>query len=224
MYLILTLIVFFSLRYLLKNIAHPLANPLLWSIIFLILSLSFTALDFQAYSIANSGLVWLLEPAVVALAIPLFNQFQQIKKHLVSLLLCCFGGVFIALASGTSIAFLMTDDKTLLLTLLAKSITSPIAMEISHTIGGLAPLTAGVVISVGLFGAVVGVGVFKIARITNPQAQGLAMGCASHTIGTASILNQGEVQGAFSSIGLVLCGIFTAILAPLFAWFIINIL
>lgn len=223
-YLSMTVVVFFILRYIFQYFSHPLANPLLWSILFIISIFGLTTLDLQAYTKANASLVWLLEPAVVAFAIPLFNQLQQLKQHLTSILVCCLSSVFIAMLSGTLIALLMTNDKTLLLSLLPKSVTTPIAMEISQPLGGLAPLTAGIVIIVGLFGAIIGVSLLKLFRITNPQAQGLAMGSAAHTIGTATILNEGETQGAFSSIALVLCGIFTAILSPLFAWFINNCL
>ena len=223
-YVLMTLTVFFLLRYIFKSLSHPFANPLLWSIVFFIGLFSLTTLDLQAYSTANANLVWLLEPAVVAFAIPLFNQLQQLKQHLTSILLCCLSSVFIAMLSGTLIARLMTTDKTLLLSILPKSVTTPIAMEISQPLGGLAPLTAGIVIIVGLFGAIVGVSLLKLFKITDPQAQGLAMGCAAHTVGTATIIKEGETQGAFSSIALVLCGIFTAILAPLFAWFINHVL
>jgi len=224
MYFAMTIVVFFTLRHLLSSISNPFANPLLWSIIFIITLLSLTSLDIETYHHANQSLLWLLEPAVVALAIPLFNQIQQLKTHLLSIMLCCFLGVIIAMALGTLIAFVMTNDTQLLLSLLAKSVTSPIAMEISAQINGLVSLTAGVVITVGLSGAVLGQYFLTLFKISNPQAQGLAIGASAHAIGTASAMNMGQIQGAFSTIALVICGIFTAVLSPLFAWLIVTFL
>jgi len=224
MYFAMTIVVFFTLRHLLSSISSPFANPLLWSIVFIIALLSLTSLDAETYQHANQNLLWLLEPAVVALAIPLFSQIQQLKIHLFSIILCCFLGVVIAMTSGTLIAFAMVDDTQLLLSLLAKSVTSPIAMEISDQINGLVALTAGVVIIVGLSGAVIGQYFLTLFKISNQQAQGLAMGASAHAIGTASAMNMGQVQGAFSTIALVICGIFTAVLSPLFAWLIVTFL
>jgi len=217
-YILLTVALFLILRRLLNPFSHPLANPLLWSVVFLIVLFSLSSLSFELYSASTKPLSWLLEPAVVALAIPLFSQFQQLKKHLKAILICCFGGVVVALTSGTLIAALFTNDKQILLSLLPKSVTTPIAIDISLQTGGLSALTAGVVIIVGITGAMVGMKLLEIFNITNSQAQGLALGSSAHAVGTATALNVGETQGAFSSIALVLCAIITALLAPLFAW------
>ena len=222
-YLAMTIFIFFLLRRLLGRFAHPLANPLLWSITFFITLFSLSTLDFHDYVKANQYLLWLLEPAVVALAVPLFTQFQQIKKHLKTVLICCLGGVLVALLSGSLIAIFLGGQSQLLLSLLSKSITTPIAIEVSQQIGGIAALTAGIVIIVGVFGAMIGMKLLIIFKVTNEQAQGLAMGCSAHAVGTARSFEAGEVQGAFSSVALVLCAIFTAILAPLFAWLITMI-
>jgi len=217
-YILLTVALFLILRRLLNPFSHPLANPLLWSVVFLIVLFSLSSLSFELYSASTKPLSWLLEPAVVALAIPLFSQFQQLKKHLKAILICCFSGVVVALTSGTLIAALFTNDKQILLSLLPKSVTTPIAIDISLQTGGLSALTAGVVIIVGITGAMVGMKLLEIFNITNSQAQGLALGSSAHAVGTATALNVGETQGAFSSIALVLCAIITALLAPLFAW------
>lgn len=223
LYSLLTIVVFLFLKRLLVRFSHPIANPLLWSILLLIPVFLFTPLDAKAYQTANNWLIKLLEPAVVALAIPLFVQLQHVKKQLLPIVLCCLGGSILASGSGLLLARLISNDEILLMSLLPKSITSPIAMEISQQFGGLPPLAAGVVIIVGLFGAVFGPVLMKLVGITHPQAQGVAMGTSAHAIGTAAALNLGEQQGAFSSIALVLCGIFTAILAPLLAWLIMLI-
>ena len=222
LYLIATVFVFLVARKLLGPIKSPLANPLLVSILFFIGLFSFTSLIYQDYATANLPFIWLLEPAVVALAIPLFCQIQQIKKQFKAIMISCSVGVVIAISTCLSVALLLTDNEVLLLSLLPKSVTSPIAMAVANETGGLASLAAAVVIAVGLLGALGGFTLLKLCKITNPQAQGLAMGCSAHAIGTAKAMEVGNEQGAFSSLALVISGILTAILAPLFAW-LINI-
>jgi len=219
-YLIATTLVFLAARKVLQPIQSPLANPLLVSILFFIGLFSFTPLDYQHYATANQPFIWLLEPAVVALAIPLFYQMSQIKKQFNTIMISCFVGVVIGISSCLLVAMLLTEDNVLLLSLLPKSVTSPIAMAIANEIGGLASLSAAVVIAVGLLGALAGFSILKLCKITDPQAQGLAMGCSAHAIGTAKAMEVGNEQGAFSSLALVVSGILTAILAPLFAWLI----
>jgi predicted murein hydrolase (TIGR00659 family) len=220
LYLIATVLVFLAARKLLAPIKSPLANPLLVSILFFIGLFSFTSLSYQDYATANLPFIWLLEPAVVALAIPLFYQVQEIKEQFKMIMVSCLFGVIIAISTCISTALLLTDDRVLLLSLLPKSVTSPIAMAVANETGGLPALAAAVVIAVGLLGALGGFTLLKLCKISNPQAQGLAMGCSAHAIGTAKAMEVGNEQGAFSSLALVISGILTAILAPLFAWFI----
>jgi predicted murein hydrolase (TIGR00659 family) len=223
LYLIATVLIFLTARKLLSPIKSPLANPLLVSILFFIGLFSFTPLIYQDYATANIPFIWLLEPAVVALAIPLFCQVKQIKKQFKAIMISCCLGVVIAISTCLSIAILLTDDKILLLSLLPKSVTSPIAMAVANEVGGLASLAAAVVIAVGLLGALGGFTLLKLCKITDPQAQGLAMGCSAHAIGTAKAMEVGNEEGAFSSLALVISGVLTAVLAPLFAW-LINIM
>jgi len=220
LYLIATVLIFLVAHKLLSPIQSPLANPLLVSILFFIGLFSFTPLLYQDYATANLPFIWLLEPAVVALAIPLFSQTKQIKKQFKAIMISCCLGVVIAISTCLSTALLLTNDKVLLLSLLPKSVTSPIAMAVANETGGLASLAAVVVIAVGLLGALGGFSLLKLCEITNPQAQGLAMGCSAHALGTAKAMEVGNEQGAFSSLALVISGILTAILAPLFAWLI----
>jgi len=224
LYLLATVFIFLVSRKLLSSVKSPLANPLLVSILFFISLFSFTPLVYQDYATANTPFIWLLEPAVVALAIPLFSQVKQIKKQFKPLMLSCCLGVVIAISTCISTALLLTNDKVLLLSLLPKSVTSPIAMAVANETGGLAPLAAAVVIAVGLLGALGGFSLLKLCKITNPQAQGLAMGCSAHAIGTAKAMEVGNEQGAFSSLALVISGILTAVLAPIFAWLITIII
>jgi len=224
LYAMATLLVFLLLKKLLASYSSPLASPLLWSIVFFIAIFSLSSLDFTHYQQANQPLTWLLEPAIVALALPLFNQIQQIRQQFFAILVSCGIGVIVAMISGIAIAYALSDDQQLLLSLLAKSVTSPIAMAISEQSGGLASLTAAVVIAIGMFGALCGFSILRWANITNPQAQGLAMGCSAHAVGTAKAAEVGIEQGAFSSLALVISGILTAVLAPVFVLMINHFL
>lgn len=217
LYALATVVVFLLLKKLLSAVNHPMANPLLWSIVFFIVLFSLSQLQFKDYQQANLPFIWLLEPGVVAFAVPLFSQMKQIRSQLKAVLISCTVGVIVAMLSGLAIAYAFTSDKQLLLSLLPKSVTSPIAMAVAQETGGLASLSAAVVISVGLLGALCGLSVLKRFNITNKQAQGLAIGASAHAVGTAKALEFSKEHGAFSSLALVICGVLTALLAPIFA-------
>ena len=224
LYLVATIVVFVTAKKLLAPFSTPLANPLLVSITFFIILFSVTNLNYQDYALANQPFIWLLEPAVVALAIPLFSQVAQIRAQWFASMVSCSVGVIVSITSCLGIALLLTDDRVLLLSLLPKSVTSPIAMAVATETGGLPSLAAAVVIAVGLLGALGGFSLLKLFKINDPHAQGLAMGCGAHAIGTAKAIETGSEQGAFSSLALVISGILTAIIAPLFAWILSIIL
>jgi len=218
LYLLITVVVFIGIKRITSRVNSPLANPLLISIMFFIALFSLSPLSYQDYALANQPFIWLLEPAVVALAVPLFTQLAQIRANAKAIIISCSVGVIIAISSCLAIAVLFTDDRVLLLSLLPKSVTSPIAMAVANETGGLASLAAAVVIAVGLLGALTGFGLLKRFNISNAQAQGLAIGCSAHAIGTAKAIEVGPTQGAFSSLALVISGIVTALVAPVFAW------
>jgi len=220
LYTLSTLLVFLLLKKMLTPIANPLANPLLWSIVFFIILFSLSRLSFTDYQQANKIFVWLLEPAIVALALPLFQQLQQIRQHLIAVLISCSVGVVVAMSSGVLVAYCFSHNQQLLLSILPKSVTSPIAMAITAQAGGIPSLAAAIVIGVGLLGACFGTTILRWANVNNPQAQGLAMGCSAHAIGTAKAAEIGPEQGGFSSLALIVSGIITALLAPVFIYFI----
>lgn len=212
--IVLTIWVFYSFRVILNNNPSPFANPLLLSSILLLTVFGILDDQFEEYVKANKPLVWLLEPATVALAIPLYSHRKFLIKHLVPILISCLVGIIIGAISCILFANYIITDEVLVLSLIPKSVTSPIAMSISTQIGGMPSLTAGIVILVGIFGAVLGYHLLELIGIEDPKAQGLAIGCSAHAIGTAKSLSIGSEQGAFSTIALVLSGIITAILAP----------
>ncbi|MGL4545908.1 MAG: CidB/LrgB family autolysis modulator [Plesiomonas sp.] len=211
----LTLGVFFTARWLATKIKSPLMNPLLISMLALIAFLVCTGIPYSEYFSGSKLLNQLLQPAVVALAFPLYEQLHQIRARWKSIIGICFVGSFFAIVSGTAIALLMGASPEMAASIAPKSVTTPIAMAVAQNIGGIPAITAVAVIYVGLLGAVFGHIYMRWLKIHHPSARGLAMGNASHALGTARCAEEDYVEGAFSSLALVICGIITSLIAPL---------
>jgi putative effector of murein hydrolase len=158
---------------------------------------------------------FLLSPAVVALGAVLFSQRSEIFKKRKAILISVIAGSFTGVVSAAGIAILLKANPQIVATLAPKSVTAPIALEISRISGGIPSLTAAICISVGVFGAVVGPMFLKLLKITSPGAFGFAMGAAAHGIGTARALEDGELQGAAGGLAIGLNGVITAILTPI---------
>ncbi len=156
----------------------------------------------------------LLQPAVVALAYPLYEQLHQIRARWKSIITICFIGSVVAMVTGTSVALLMGASPEIAASILPKSVTTPIAMAVGGSIGGIPAISAVCVIFVGILGAVFGHTLLNAMRIRTKAARGLAMGTASHALGTARCAELDYQEGAFSSLALVLCGIITSLIAP----------
>jgi len=155
-----------------------------------------------------------LKPAIVALGVPLYLQLEMIKKQWLPILLSQLVGCLVGLVSVILIAKGLGATPEVICSLAPKSVTSPIAMEVSAATGGIPSLSAAVVILVGLFGAVFGFKVLSFGQVKSPIAQGLSMGTASHAIGTSAAMEVGKKYGAYASLGLTLNGILTALLTP----------
>ena len=155
-----------------------------------------------------------LKPAVVALGVPLYKELSAIRKQLLPLLMSELAGCVVGIISVVLVARMLGATQEVVLSLAAKSVTTPIAMEVTHAIGGIPSLTAAVVICVGIFGGMTGFKVMKITRIGSPIAQGLSMGTAAHAMGTSRAMDVSGKYGAFASLGLTINGIFTALLTP----------
>ncbi len=154
------------------------------------------------------------EAAVVALGVPLYLQLETIKKQLLPIILSQLAGCIVGVISVVLIAKLMGASQEVILSLAPKSVTTPIAMEVTKTLGGIPSLTAAVVVCVGLLGAVLGFKTMKIMHVGSPIAQGLSMGTAAHAVGTSTAMDISSKYGAYASLGLTLNGIFTALLTP----------
>lgn len=191
-----------------------LLNPILLTIALLILFLKLTGISYETYQAGGQLIEFWLKPAVVALGVPLYLQLEMVKKQLLPILLSQLVGCLVGIVSVVLVAKLLGATPDVICSLAPKSVTTPIAMEVSNTIGGIPSLTAAVVVLVGLFGAVFGFKILTLGRVKSPIAQGLSMGTASHAIGTSAAMEISRKYGAYASLGLTLNGILTALLTP----------
>lgn len=216
MWLPVTIIVFFFARWVSRKCNSPLMNPLLISIAILIPVLIYLKVPFESYYADNEWISFLLQPAVVALAYPLYEQLPQIKSNWRIIMLACGVGSIMSMLTASMIAVYMQADMSLIASLLGKSVTTPIAMEVSSHLGGEPAIAAILVLIVGLFGAILAYPIYNMLGITHPIAKGLTMGTVSHALGTATCAEKDGQDAAFSSLALVVCGVITSILAPTF--------
>ena len=210
----LTFGVYVGFQYLQRRTGLSLLNPILFAIINVIAFLEITGIDYSTYSEAGGIIEFWLKPAVVALAVPLYKQLESIKKQLLPVICSQLAGCVAGILSVVVIADLLGATKEVIFSLAAKSVTTPIAMEVTKALGGIPSLTSAVVICVGIFGGLTGFRVMKLTHIGSPIAQGLSLGTAAHAVGTSRAMDISDKYGAFASVGLTVNGIFTALLTP----------
>jgi len=216
---VISLVGFWIGSYLKKKFNYAVVNPLLIAIVFVIVILIIFKIDYSAYYSSARYLSYLLTPATVCLAVPLYSQVEKLKKNLVAILCAVFAGVLTSLTSVLAISVVFRLSHLDYVTLLPKSITTAIGMGVAEELGGVTSVTVPVIILTGIFGNLAGEFVCRLFRVTDPIAKGLGIGCASHAIGTSRAMEWGELEGAMSSLSIVISGIFTVVLAPVFASF-----
>jgi predicted murein hydrolase (TIGR00659 family) len=210
----LTLVVYFFAQWLYKKTGFALFNPILICIGTLITVMMVFQFKLEEYEQGTTILTRLLEPAVIALAFPLYQQFVHVKAKIVPVLIACSVGVIVGLVVTTFVAISFSASPEIVASLAPKAVTSPIAMAISETIGGIPAISAVMVIMVGIFGNVCAPFLLKHLRIRPPEAQGLAIGAGSHVIGTSKAMELSRTHGAFSTTALLISGVLTSIIAP----------
>ena len=198
-----------------KKFKYAFLNPLLISIIFVIGVVMLCGVDYESYENSAQYLSYLLTPATVCLAVPLYQQMTLLKKNLAAVACGILAGVLASLGSVLLLAFLFGLEHDVYVTLLPKSITTAIGMGVSEELGGLVTITVAVIIVTGVIGNVIGEAVCKLVRIYEPIAKGLALGTSSHAIGTAKALEMGEVEGAMSSLSIAVAGLMTVVAVPI---------
>ncbi|WP_191555834.1 LrgB family protein [Metabacillus idriensis] len=224
LYIALTIVVYAAMRQLYKKYPLPFLVPIATCTFIIILLLLGSGTDYAEYMKGGIWIDGLLGPAVVALAYPLYESRRILKKYALTILASVFPGSIIGIGSGTLLAGLFHVDEELILSLAPKSVTNPIAMDIADMMGGIPALAAIYVVIAGVSGAMFGPSLLQLFGIHHSVAKGIGLGAASHGTGTARALELGELEGAISSISMTLCAIFTAIICPLLAPFILNML
>lgn len=216
LWLTVTLLVYSAAQWLFERSgALPLVNPVLLSIVALVAVLLLTDTDYSAYFEGAQFVHFLLGPATVALAVPLYNQLGKVRSRLLPLSAALLVGSAVGIVAPTFLAQAFGLGTQTVLSLAPKSVTTPIAMGVAEQIGGAPPLTAVLVILTGIIGASIGVELLRLLRLKGDTVQGFAMGTAAHGIGTARALQVSEEAGAFSGLAMGLNGALTALLAPL---------
>lgn len=203
-----------------KKWRSPLCNPLLISVALIVAVLLVTGFSVEQYQVDMKIFSWLITPATVALAVPLYEHLQKLKKNLPAILAGVAAGAIAALASVFALCAVFSLDKQTTVSLLPKSITTAIGMVVSGQNGGIEALTSLVIAFTGIVGCVTGQILCKLLKLEHPVAQGVAFGTAAHVIGTAKASDLGSIQGAVSSLSLAVAGILTALLFPVVVSFL----
>ena len=211
----LTLVTYLLSKKLYQRVGKVWANPVLVSIVSIILLLQLFDLEYSDYARGGDVLVFLLGPSVVALAIPLYQRREEIWKRKKPIMVGIFAGSLASIISACGLAWALGDSREVILSLAPKSVTTPIAISIVDKIGGIAPLTAALVVLTGCIGAICGPEFCKRIGITSPVATGLAVGTSAHGIGTARMLEVDRLSGAVAGLAIGLNGLMTTFLLPL---------
>ena len=194
-------------------------NPLLVAIVLVVVFLVGFKIDYATYMEGARYISYLLTPATVCLAVPLYQQFSLLKKNAKAVLLGIAAGVLASLTVILAMSILFHLDHTMYVTLLPKSITTAIGIGVSGELGGIQSLTVVVIIITGVLGNIFAELICKVFRITDPIAQGVGIGTSTHAVGTARAMEMGEIQGAMSGLSIVVAGLMTVVVANLFAGF-----
>jgi len=194
---------------------QPFLNPVLTAVIAVVALLTLSGTSYETYFEGAQFVHFLLGPATVALAIPLYRQFDRVRRSALALVTSLLCGSLTAIGTAVGLGWLLGASRETLLSLAPKSVTAPVAMGITEQLGGLPSLTAVLVILTGILGAVLGPPLLSLIGVKDWRASGLALGTASHGIGTARALQAGELAGAFSGLAMGLNALATAILLPI---------
>lgn len=200
-----------------KKTKLSICNPLLIAIALTIVMLRVLDISYDTYIVGAKYISYLLTPATVCLAVPLYEKLELLKKNFIAIMVGIISGVFTSLTCVLVLSILFQLSKSHYITLLPKSVTTAIGMGIAEELGGIPTITAAVIIITGVFGNVIAPWVLRIFRITDPVAQGIGIGSAAHAVGTAKAMEIGEIQGAMSSLSIAVSGLLTVIMASIFA-------
>ncbi len=200
-----------------QKIKHPLMNPMLLAIVFTILFLRLFGIEYQAYNNSAKYISYLMTPATVCLAVPLYRQLDTLKKNFKAVMFGITSSVIITMLSVLAFARFFGLSRSSYVTMLPKSITTPIGIGVAEELGGYVAITVASIVISGILGNIFAEMVCNVFGIREPVAKGIAIGCSSHALGTVKALEMGEVEGAMSSLSIALAGILTVAAASVFA-------
>ena len=203
-----------------KKTGQALCNPLLLGSIFVIVFLSLAQIPLEVYQERVSFLNYLLLPATVSLAVPLYEQWQILRKNAVAVLCGIAAGSVTSMLSIIAVGWLLRLDPVLSASMMTKSVTTAIGVEVAQELGGLGSLAGAVIVMTGIVGNLSAASLCRICRLRDPVARGVAIGTGSHAVGTAKALQMGPVEGAVSSLSIAVAGVLTAVICPLLANFL----
>jgi predicted murein hydrolase (TIGR00659 family) len=192
-------------------------NPLLLGSIFVIILLSVLKIPYPDYKESSAPVSYLLLPATISLAIPLYEKWDLLKENAAAIIAGISVGTFVSLGSALALALVFDMSHEQYVTILPKSVTTAISMDVAGELGGITALTGAIVILTGIVGNLLAEAVCKWFHITDPIAKGVGIGTSAHAVGTSKALQMGEVEGAMSGLSIAVAGILTAVLCPLFA-------
>lgn len=212
----LTLVFFLLGQKLQQKLRSPLLNPILIAVILVLLFLQVSGVSVKTYQTGMSSLSWLLTPATICLAVPMYEQFQLLKKNLWAIAAGVTAGAVSCLVMILLFGMLAGFESVLTVSLLPKSITTAIGVVLSEMSGGMPGVTTAAIVFTGIFANVMGPAFCKLFRLTDPIAQGVALGTSGHVIGTTRANEISPLAGAVSSLSLVVAGLLTAVILPVF--------
>ncbi|MCF6437959.1 LrgB family protein [Pseudoalteromonas luteoviolacea] len=209
-----TILLFMVARKIHLTWPSPLLNPVLICIALISVLLLISGVSYDNYFQASMPIDWLLEPAVVALAFPLYQQYAYIKPVFMLLLVCTFAGISCSTIIAYTLCALFNANDVLMSTMMALSVTTPITLLITESLGGMPSVAAAMVILIGVFGGVFGMYILTLLKISQPQAKGIALGVSCHAIGTAAAMEHHPLAGAFASAAMILSALISAFWVP----------
>lgn len=213
--LVLTLVVFQLMQWIYRYFNHnPALNPVAWSVVSIILVLMVLDIEYHHYFDGAQFIHFLLGPATVALAIPLYQYRHQLLSLWLPIMLATTLGLLVAGVSAFMVAYLLGASDDVMMSLIPKSVTAPVAMSLAEMNGGVATLTAAFVVLTGIMGAMFGPLVFRVMRLKDERVMGIAMGVSAHGIGTAKAFHLGAQMGAFSGLAMALAALLSGFLLP----------
>lgn len=198
-----------------RKLKSPLANPLVIAVVLVLLFMALTGMSSEDYQAGTASFSWLITPATICLAIPMYEQLQVLRRNLWAVLAGIAAGALSCLTVVILFAILFSFDRTLLITLLPKSVTTAIGVALSELGGGIPSITSAVIILTGILASILSKPCFRLFRLTDPIAQGVALGTSGHVIATSKANELGSLTGAASSLSLVVAGLLTAAVFPL---------